>query len=67
MNKKVISIVLNNFTNDSRVLKEAISLQKGGYKITVIALHENSLAQRETINTVFLFIESNSKVEIGEK
>ena len=52
MNKKVISIVLNNFTNDSRVLKEAISLQKGGYDITVIALHENSLAQRETINGV---------------
>jgi len=38
--KKITSIVLNNFTNDSRVLKENLSLQKAGYDVTVVALHE---------------------------
>jgi len=32
VNKKVISIVLNNFKNDSRILKENISLQNAGYE-----------------------------------
>jgi len=43
--KKVISIVLNNFKNDSRVLKENISLQKAGYDVKVIALHDGSSLQ----------------------
>ena len=41
--KKVISIVLNNFKNDSRVLKENLSLQRAGYDVKVIALHDGSL------------------------
>lgn len=33
--KVVTSIVFNNFKNDSRVLKENISLQSAGYKVKV--------------------------------
>lgn len=40
--KKILSIVLNNFTHDSRVLKECLSLKKAGYKISVLALHDGS-------------------------
>ncbi len=47
MNKSVASIVLNNFTNDTRVLKEAITLQTNGYKVTVVALHEERLCEYE--------------------
>ena len=36
--KKITSIVLNNFKNDSRVLKENISLQRAGYDVEVVAL-----------------------------
>lgn len=50
--KKVISIVLNNFVNDSRVLKEGISLQKAGYDVTVVALWEDGLEEFETIQGV---------------
>ncbi|MCD4683517.1 MAG: glycosyltransferase [Bacteroidales bacterium] len=41
--KKVAVIVLNNFTSDSRVLKEAVSLRKFHYDAQVIALHEETL------------------------
>jgi len=40
---KIASIVLNNFKNDSRVLKENISLQNAGYLVKVVALHEEGL------------------------
>lgn len=40
--KKVLSIVLNNFTHDSRVLKECVSLHKAGYDVAVLALHDDS-------------------------
>jgi len=50
--KSVISIVLNNFTNDSRVLKEGLSLQAAGYSVTVVALHENDLAEYEQIQAL---------------
>jgi len=36
-NKKVCMCLYNNFTHDSRVLKEALSLYQAGYSITVIA------------------------------
>jgi glycosyltransferase involved in cell wall biosynthesis len=49
MEKRVISIVFNNFLHDSRVLKEAISLQNAGYEVTVVALHEDGLPERETM------------------
>jgi len=50
--KKVVSIVLNNFVNDSRVLKENISLQKGGYDVCVVALHEEGLLEREQVQGI---------------
>jgi len=50
--KKVTLIVLNNFTNDSRVLKEAISLQKAGYDVTVVAMYEAPLDEFETIQGI---------------
>ena len=51
--RKVISIVLNNFANDSRVLKENISLQKAGYDVMVIALHDgSSLPEFDTIQGI---------------
>jgi len=50
--KMVVSIVLNNFKNDSRVLKEAISLQNGGYDIRVIAIHEEPLREFDTISNI---------------
>jgi len=50
--KKVISIVLNNFKNDSRVLKENISLQNAGYKVKVIALWEEGIEKLETVKNI---------------
>ncbi len=50
--KKIISIVLNNFKNDSRVLKESISLQNAGYDIKVIALHEEPLEEFDEIQNI---------------
>jgi len=50
--KKVTSIVLNNFKNDSRVLKENISLQKAGYAVQVVALHEEPLKEQEEVQNI---------------
>jgi glycosyltransferase involved in cell wall biosynthesis len=50
--KKVVSIVLNNFKNDSRVLKECISMQQAGYDVRVVALHEAGLLEKETIQNI---------------
>lgn len=52
INKKVIMVVLNNFTNDNRVLKEAVSLQQTGMSVTIVALHEGLLAERESLNNI---------------
>lgn len=50
--KKVTSLVLNNFTNDSRVLKENLSLQKMGYNVQVVALYEEPLAEFEAVEGI---------------
>lgn len=50
--KEVVSIVINNFKNDSRVLKENISLQKEGYKVKVVALHEEGLKEFDDIQNI---------------
>jgi glycosyltransferase involved in cell wall biosynthesis len=50
--KTVASIVLNNFKNDSRVLKENISLQNSGYDVKVIALHEESLKEFDEVQHI---------------
>ncbi|MFQ3292612.1 glycosyltransferase [Reinekea sp.] len=50
--EKILSVVLNPFVNDNRVLKEAQSLSSFGYKVTVLALHENELKTNETIRDI---------------
>jgi len=50
--KQVVLVVLNNFSNDSRVLKEATSLRRHGFDVTVLALHEKALAESETIDGI---------------
>ncbi len=44
---KVSSIVLNNFTNDSRVEKQAISLSQAGFDLTVFGLWKMGLKSHE--------------------
>ena len=50
--KKIISIVLNNFKNDSRVLKENISLQNAGYEVKVVAHHQEGLKEHEEVQGI---------------
>ena len=50
--KQVTSIVLNNFKNDSRVLKENISLQNAGYDVQVVALHEEPLKEFDEVQGI---------------
>jgi len=50
--RKIILIVLNNFQNDSRVLKEAIFLQKAGYKVQVVALNDGFLKNKDVVQGV---------------
>lgn len=52
MHKKVITVVLNSFQNDSRVLKEAVSLYNNGFNVEVVALHQAPLKVREKIKNV---------------
>lgn len=46
---KIISVALNNFVNDSRILKECISLKSAGHEVQVVALHAESLAEEEVV------------------
>ena len=48
--KKVISIVLINFTNDNRVLKENLTLLNNGYNPTIVAFNEGNLPEKENIS-----------------
>lgn len=52
--KKVMSIVLNPYINDSRVIKETQSLRKAGYEVSVVALHDGreGLAEYEVMDGV---------------
>ena len=45
--KKIANIVLNDFTNDSRVWKTSDSLNKMGFKAEVVALHRLGLKEIE--------------------
>ena len=47
MAKSVASLVFNSFINDSRVLKEGLSLLKHGYEVEIIAHHDKGLKQEE--------------------
>ena len=48
----IVNIVLNEFTNDSRVLKTSKTLQKLGYKVTVVALHDIGLREYELVDNI---------------
>ena len=49
---RIFNIVLNNFANDSRVLKISKSLSAAGHEVTVVALHDgrSDLPQRESMH-----------------
>ena len=51
-NSSVTLVVLNNFKNDSRVLKEAQTLQSNGYNVKVVALHEEPLLEFDNISNI---------------
>jgi len=51
---KVANIVFNPFTNDSRVLKESISLSANGYKVEVIAHGDEGLKEQERVKGVIV-------------
>jgi len=50
--KRVCMFVYNNFTNDSRVLKEAKTLTSNGYEVTVIAYLDSNTLPNEVIDGV---------------
>lgn len=51
-NKKVLVLLYNYFTHDSRVLKECTSLIKAGYDVDLWALYKDDLAEKETIDGI---------------
>jgi glycosyltransferase involved in cell wall biosynthesis len=48
---KIGMLVYNKFTNDSRVLKEAMTLGVSGHRVTILALHGGSLPLTENHDT----------------
>lgn len=53
MRKKVINILFNDFTNDNRVLKESLSLIKGGYNVELVATRfDKILPEEENIRDI---------------
>ena len=48
MNKRIVHIVLNQFTHDSRVIRQCKSLVKKGYKVNIVAIWANGLPYYET-------------------
>ena len=50
MAKRVASLVFNSFINDSRVLKEGLSLVKNGYEVEIVAHHDKDLPKEEEQN-----------------
>jgi len=49
---KIANIVFNSFTNDSRVLKESLSLAKNGYEVEVIAHGDKELPIEENYENI---------------
>ena len=43
----VVMLLLNPYTNDSRVEREATSLRSAGYRVTILALADDSLPREE--------------------
>lgn len=50
--KRVVLIVRNHFENDSRVLKEALSLKNAGYIVKVIALGRDDLKAIDVVEGI---------------
>ena len=50
--KKIANIVLNDFTNDSRVLKISKSLNKNNYHAVVVAIYNKGLKQQDCVDGV---------------
>jgi len=51
---KVLVIVLNSFTHDSRVLRQTVAFSSAGYETNVFALHDGDLPLRENQPTYHL-------------
>ena len=49
---KIINLVLNNFVNDSRVLKTSKTLLSYGGDISVVALHDAGLKEYDTVSGI---------------
>ena len=49
MKVRVANVVLNNFTNDNRVLKMSESLAADGFDVHVVGLHKGKVAEHEVI------------------
>jgi glycosyltransferase involved in cell wall biosynthesis len=64
-NPKVICMfVFNNFTHDSRVLKEASTLVEIGYQVHIIALWKKGLARLEKQNNILIHRLDNVPIHI---
>jgi glycosyltransferase involved in cell wall biosynthesis len=50
--KRVLFLLRNTFTNDSRVLKEGTSLVNAGYDVTLACDFRSGLSKQETINGI---------------
>jgi glycosyltransferase involved in cell wall biosynthesis len=65
MRKKVINILFNDFTNDNRVLKESVSLIKGGFDVELVATRfDKKNPQREEVQKIQVNRVSVGKVKI---
>ena len=51
---KVVMLVINNFTNDARVHREAATLAGKGYRVTVIALKDSSTPGEERLDNFYV-------------
>lgn len=49
---KIINLVLNDFTNDSRALKTSKTLQNMGHHVQVVAMHNQGLLEQEEVDGI---------------
>lgn len=47
---RIVNLVLNNFVNDSRVLKSSKTIANLGHELEVVAMHETGLLSHESIH-----------------
>ena len=59
---KIVNVVLNNFLNDSRVLKTSNSLLRLGNEVSVVALHDDKLKENELIRRKGSSYEAHHKI-----